>query len=67
MAIIGVGEFEKSVCCISFSKADGGSLLMAVDEAQDHIISVWDWQKGEHGMKITETKVKHTHKILLKI
>ncbi|XP_017783168.1 PREDICTED: echinoderm microtubule-associated protein-like 2 isoform X2 [Nicrophorus vespilloides] len=55
-AIIGVNEFNVSVCCISFSKADGGSLLLAVDEAQDHMISVWDWQKGENGHKITETK-----------
>lgn len=57
MAIIGTGEFDKSVCCLSFSKADGGSLLLAVDEATDHVISIWDWQKGEHGYKITETKV----------
>ncbi|KAK4886318.1 hypothetical protein RN001_002589 [Aquatica leii] len=56
MAIIGVNDFDVSVCCISFSKADGGSLLVAVDEASDHTISVWDWQKGEHGHKITETK-----------
>lgn len=46
-----------SVCCLSFSKADGGTLLLAVDEAPDHNISIWDWQKGEHGYKITETKV----------
>lgn len=56
MAII-LGDFEKSVCCLSFSKADGGILLTAIDESPDHNISVWDWQKGEHGTKITETKV----------
>ncbi|XP_028133736.1 echinoderm microtubule-associated protein-like 2 isoform X1 [Diabrotica virgifera virgifera] len=54
-AVIGMNDFELSVCCLSFGKADG-SLLVAIDEAPDHIISVWDWQKGEHGYKITETK-----------
>ncbi|KAF2905825.1 hypothetical protein ILUMI_00361 [Ignelater luminosus] len=56
MAVIGMNDFDISVCCISFSKADGGALLLAIDEASDHTISVWDWQKGEHGYKITETK-----------
>lgn len=35
-------------------------MLCAVDEAPDHNISVWDWQKGERGHKITETKVGTT-------
>lgn len=56
-AIIGMNDFEVAVCCLSFSKADGGSLLVAVDDAADHMISVWDWQKGENCSKITETKV----------
>ncbi|XP_067011712.2 echinoderm microtubule-associated protein-like 2 isoform X2 [Anabrus simplex] len=56
ISVIGIGEFERSICCISFSKADGGMLLCAVDEAPDHNISIWDWQKGERGQKITETK-----------
>ena len=29
---------------------------MAVDEGGDHTMSVWDWQRGEKGCKITETK-----------
>ena len=29
---------------------------MAVDEGQEHTMSVWDWQRGERGSKITETK-----------
>ncbi|CAH0560977.1 unnamed protein product [Brassicogethes aeneus] len=55
-AIIGMNDFDVSVCCLSFSKADGGTLLLAIDESPDHTISVWDWQKGESGCKITETK-----------
>nr|CAH8834009.1 unnamed protein product [Trichobilharzia regenti] len=53
LKIIGLGEFERSVCCLSFSKTDNGVKLCAVDEAQDHVISLWEWQKGR---KITETK-----------
>lgn len=57
-AVIGMNSFDLSVCCLSFSKADGGSLLVAVDAAPEHIISVWEWQKGDNGNKITETKVR---------
>lgn len=53
-----MNDFDVSICCLSFSKADGGNLLVAVDETSEHIISVWDWQKGENGYKITETKVR---------
>jgi len=54
--IIGIGDFERSVCCLAFSKVDGGQYLCAIDEANEHVISLWDWQKGEKGQKITETK-----------
>ncbi|KAH8855201.1 77 kDa echinoderm microtubule-associated protein [Schistosoma japonicum] len=91
LKIIGIGEFERSVCCLSFSKTVGqcfdstelfleyyyltempdsfiylefyifvliwcyesGVKLCAIDEASDHVISIWDWQKSR---KITETK-----------
>ncbi|TGZ62681.1 hypothetical protein CRM22_007279 [Opisthorchis felineus] len=53
LRILGLGEFGRGVCCISFSKTDGGARLCVVDDAQDHIISVWEWQKGK---KITDTK-----------
>ena len=56
--IIGLGDFERAVACCAFSKADGGAFLVAVDEANEHVISLWDWQKGEKGHKITETKVR---------
>lgn len=57
LCVIGNGEFDGSICCLSFSKADGGNYLCAIDETSDHNISIWDWQKGERGTKITETKV----------
>jgi microtubule-associated protein-like 1/2 len=52
---LGAGDFERAICCLSFSKADGGNLLVAVDEVE-HNISVWDWQRSDKGHKITETK-----------
>lgn len=60
-AIIGINDFTNSVTSISFSKADGGSLLVAIDDSPDHAISVWEWLKGEQGHKITETKVFLTY------
>ncbi|XP_034943375.1 echinoderm microtubule-associated protein-like 2 isoform X2 [Chelonus insularis] len=56
LTVIGSGEFDGSICCLSFSKADGGSYLCAIDETSEHNISIWDWQKGERGTKVTETK-----------
>lgn len=56
LAVIGSNEFTNSVSCVSFSQADSGSMLLAIDDGNDKIISVWDWQKGENGRKITETK-----------
>ncbi|XP_076241239.1 echinoderm microtubule-associated protein-like 2 isoform X3 [Calliopsis andreniformis] len=54
LCVIGNGQFDGSICCLSFSKADGGNYLCAIDETSDHNISIWDWQKG--GTKVTETK-----------
>lgn len=54
--VIGISDIERSVACLAFSKADGGSLLVAVDEAPDHNMSVWDWSRGERGYKLLETK-----------
>ncbi|KYN11305.1 Echinoderm microtubule-associated protein-like 1, partial [Trachymyrmex cornetzi] len=57
LSVIGNGEFDGSICCLSFSKADGGNYLCAIDETSDHNISIWDWQKSDRGTKVTETKV----------
>ncbi|XP_005990360.1 echinoderm microtubule-associated protein-like 1 isoform X3 [Latimeria chalumnae] len=45
--VIGMGFFDRAVTCIAFSKSNGGSTLCAVDDSNDHILSVWDWQKEE--------------------
>ncbi|XP_041850692.1 echinoderm microtubule-associated protein-like 2 isoform X2 [Melanotaenia boesemani] len=43
--VIGTGVFDRAVTCVSFSKSNGGAFLCAVDDANDHILSVWNWQK----------------------
>ncbi|MBN3292456.1 EMAL3 protein, partial [Polypterus senegalus] len=50
---IGLGCFERGVGSISFSYADFGSLLCVVDDSNEHMLSVWDWNKG---IKLTEIK-----------
>uniref|UniRef100_H2Z3H7 Uncharacterized protein n=1 Tax=Ciona savignyi TaxID=51511 RepID=H2Z3H7_CIOSA len=48
-----LSPFDRSVASLSFSKADGGSLLCVVDESNDHVLSVWNWQKET---KVAEAK-----------
>uniref|UniRef100_A0A4W4H915 HELP domain-containing protein n=1 Tax=Electrophorus electricus TaxID=8005 RepID=A0A4W4H915_ELEEL len=43
--VIGMGVFDRAVTCVAFSKSNGGAHMCAVDDANDHILSVWDWQK----------------------
>uniref|UniRef100_A0A8C1CWU6 EMAP like 2 n=1 Tax=Cyprinus carpio carpio TaxID=630221 RepID=A0A8C1CWU6_CYPCA len=38
--VIGAGVVDRAVTCVN-----GGAHLCAVDDANDHILSVWDWQK----------------------
>ncbi|XP_063295840.1 echinoderm microtubule-associated protein-like 1 isoform X6 [Pelobates fuscus] len=45
--VIGMGFFDRAVTCVAFSKSNGGGNLCAVDDSNDHVLSVWDWQKEE--------------------
>ncbi|XP_022113185.1 echinoderm microtubule-associated protein-like 2 isoform X1 [Pieris rapae] len=56
LAVLGSGHIERAVACLTFSRADGGSLLAAVDEGPDHTISVWEWQRPDKGHCVAETK-----------
>lgn len=56
LSVIGAGQFERAVSSVTFSRADGGSLLACLDEGADHTISVWEWQRGDKGQCIAETK-----------
>ncbi|XP_042598439.1 echinoderm microtubule-associated protein-like 1 isoform X2 [Cyprinus carpio] len=52
--ILGTGFFDRALVCLSFSKSNGGSWLCVVDDSNDHILSVWDWQREE---RLAEVKV----------
>ncbi|XP_056332748.1 echinoderm microtubule-associated protein-like 1 isoform X5 [Danio aesculapii] len=45
--ILGSGFFDRGLVCLSFSKSNGGSWLCVVDDSNDHMLSVWDWQRED--------------------
>ncbi|KAL4238714.1 Echinoderm microtubule-associated protein-like 1 [Mactra antiquata] len=47
--------FKRGVCCVAFSKVDAGATLLAVDESNEHTLSVWDIRKDK-AVKIAESK-----------
>lgn len=56
---IGTGSacanFDRGVQCCAFScAAADGMKLAIIDDSYEHILSVWQWQKGK---KIAEIKV----------
>ncbi|XP_052271012.1 echinoderm microtubule-associated protein-like 2 isoform X1 [Dreissena polymorpha] len=53
--VIGEAEFQRGVCCVSFSPVNGKQLL-AVDESNDHVLSVWDVSQDKKHSKITDSK-----------
>ncbi|GFS03266.1 echinoderm microtubule-associated protein-like 1 [Elysia marginata] len=53
--VIGLGVFNRAVCCVSFSKLDGGQHLVVVDESNEHILSVWDVGRDKP-VKLADTK-----------
>ncbi|XP_045773907.1 echinoderm microtubule-associated protein-like 2 isoform X2 [Maniola jurtina] len=57
LAVIGAGHMERAVACVTFSRADGGTLLACVDDGPDHTISVWEWQREKHCLAETKCSV----------
>ncbi|XP_036397591.1 echinoderm microtubule-associated protein-like 1 isoform X2 [Megalops cyprinoides] len=45
--VLGTGFFDRALACLSFSKSNGGGTLCVVDDSNDHVLSVWDWQREE--------------------
>ncbi|MEQ2173150.1 hypothetical protein GOODEAATRI_028937, partial [Goodea atripinnis] len=52
--VLGTGFFDRALVCLAFSKSNGGNTLCVVDDSNDHVLSVWDWQKEE---RLAEAKV----------
>lgn len=51
-------DFDRSICCLAFSKQDQGATLAVVDESNDHTITLLDWQR-EKNWRIAETNSGH--------
>ncbi|KAM4624799.1 echinoderm microtubule-associated protein-like 1 isoform 2-T2 [Polymixia lowei] len=45
--ILGTGFFDRALVCLAFSKSNGGNTLCVVDDSNDHVLSVWDWQRED--------------------
>uniref|UniRef100_A0A8C7YLT6 EMAP like 1 n=1 Tax=Oryzias sinensis TaxID=183150 RepID=A0A8C7YLT6_9TELE len=45
--VLGAGFFDRAVVCLAFSKSNGGNTLCVVDDSNDHILSLWDWQRED--------------------
>ncbi|XP_071501023.1 77 kDa echinoderm microtubule-associated protein-like isoform X1 [Diadema antillarum] len=53
MHVLGLGFFDRAVCSLSFSKLNVGLHLAAVDESNEHVLSLWDWKKEK---KLSDVK-----------
>ncbi|XP_026066893.1 echinoderm microtubule-associated protein-like 2 isoform X1 [Carassius auratus] len=59
---IGLGTFERGVGALAFSSSDAGTLLCVIDDSNEHMFSVWDWNKN-----IKQTEVKSTNEAILAV
>ncbi|XP_059215815.1 LOW QUALITY PROTEIN: echinoderm microtubule-associated protein-like 4 [Centropristis striata] len=62
LQVLGLGTFERGVGSLAFSKADSGQHLSVIDDCNDHMLTVWDWQKNK---KIAE--IKTTNEVVLAV
>ncbi|XP_077193998.1 echinoderm microtubule-associated protein-like 4 isoform X4 [Paroedura picta] len=62
LQVIGLGTFERGVGCLDFSKADSGMHLCVIDDSNEHMLTVWDWQKKS---KVAE--IKTTNEVVLAV
>ncbi|XP_069090077.1 echinoderm microtubule-associated protein-like 4 isoform X4 [Pleurodeles waltl] len=62
LQVIGLGTFERGVGCLDFSKADSGVHLAVIDDSNEHMLTVWDWQRKS---KIAE--IKTTNEVVLAV
>jgi len=59
LRVIGFNEdFDRSICCLAFSRHDQGATLAVVDESSEHTITLLDWQR-EKNWRIAEANSGH--------
>uniref|UniRef100_A0A671MPP4 Echinoderm microtubule-associated protein-like 3 n=1 Tax=Sinocyclocheilus anshuiensis TaxID=1608454 RepID=A0A671MPP4_9TELE len=59
---IGLGTFERGVGALAFSSSDAGTFLCVIDDSNEHMLSVWDWNKN-----IKHVEVKSTNEAVLAV
>ncbi|KAI4793432.1 hypothetical protein KUCAC02_032730, partial [Chaenocephalus aceratus] len=64
LQVIGLGTFERGVGSLAFSKADSGQHLSVVDDCNDHMLTVWEWQKKSRSLRSSE---KSTNEVVLEV
>uniref|UniRef100_A0A8C9ZBL1 EMAP like 3 n=1 Tax=Sander lucioperca TaxID=283035 RepID=A0A8C9ZBL1_SANLU len=52
---IGLGTFQRGVGLVAFSFADSGAFLCVIDESNEHMLSVWDCNKGTKHAEVKNT------------
>uniref|UniRef100_A0AAQ4RIW8 EMAP like 3 n=1 Tax=Gasterosteus aculeatus aculeatus TaxID=481459 RepID=A0AAQ4RIW8_GASAC len=52
---IGLGAFQRGVGCVAFSFADSGAFLCVIDDSNEHMLSVWDCNKGTRHAEVKNT------------
>uniref|UniRef100_G3N6V7 EMAP like 3 n=1 Tax=Gasterosteus aculeatus aculeatus TaxID=481459 RepID=G3N6V7_GASAC len=51
---IGLGAFQRGVGCVAFS-FDSGAFLCVIDDSNEHMLSVWDCNKGTRHAEVKNT------------
>uniref|UniRef100_V9KFR1 Echinoderm microtubule associated protein like 3 n=1 Tax=Callorhinchus milii TaxID=7868 RepID=V9KFR1_CALMI len=59
---IGLGSFERGVGSLAFSKADSGAYLCAVDDSNEHMMSVWECARG-----VKQAEIKTTNESVFQV
>ncbi|KAF6019071.1 hypothetical protein EB796_022626 [Bugula neritina] len=54
-AILGFGIFHVAVGSLAFSVESDGQYLLAIDESEKHVLSVWAWQEEQLVVKSSTT------------
>uniref|UniRef100_A0A671X698 EMAP like 3 n=1 Tax=Sparus aurata TaxID=8175 RepID=A0A671X698_SPAAU len=52
---IGLGTFQRGVASVAFSVADSGAFLCVIDDSNEHMLSVWDCNKGTKHAEVKST------------
>uniref|UniRef100_A0A8B9KFI7 EMAP like 3 n=1 Tax=Astyanax mexicanus TaxID=7994 RepID=A0A8B9KFI7_ASTMX len=51
---IGLGTFERGVGSVAFSN-DAGAFLCVIDDSNEHMLSLWDWNKNTKVVEVKST------------